>query len=161
LDQAPTIQKIAKKYANYRDFLFIGRNYTYPCALEGALKLKELSYIHAEGYSAGEMKHGPIAMITKDFPTFAFISNSPLAEKTHSSIEEIKARKGPIVAVAPEGDEHAKRLTKDVIFIPKSLEQTEPLLMATVLQLFSYYVAVELGHDVDRPRNLAKSVTVE
>lgn len=161
LDQAPEIQKIAQKYAHYKDFLYIGRNYAFPCALEGALKLKEISYIHAEGYSAGEMKHGPIALITPQFPTLAFISNSELAEKTYSSIEEIKARKGPVIIVAPEGDKHAQKLADDVIFIPKTLEQTEPLLMAVVLQLFSYYAAVELGHDVDRPRNLAKSVTVE
>ncbi len=161
LDQAPEIEKVAKKYAHYKDFLYIGRNYAFPCALEGALKLKEVSYIHAEGYSAGEMKHGPLAMISKDFPTFALINNSELAEKTYSNMEEIKARKGPLVAIAPEGDKHATKLADDVIFIPKTLEQTEPLLMAVVMQLFSYYIAVELGHNVDRPRNLAKSVTVE
>ncbi len=161
LEQAPAIQKLAQKYAHYDDFLFIGRNYAYPCALEGSLKLKEVSYIHAEGYAAGEMKHGPLAMITPEFPTFALISNSDLAEKTYSNIEEIKARKGPVVAIAPEGDKHAAKLADDVIFIPKTLEQTEPLLMAVAMQLFSYYAAVELGHDVDRPRNLAKSVTVE
>jgi glucosamine--fructose-6-phosphate aminotransferase (isomerizing) len=161
LDQAPQIQKMAQKYAHYRDFLFLGRNYAYPVALEGALKLKELSYIHAEGCSAGEMKHGPLAMITPDFPTFALINNSELAEKIYSNMEEVKARKGPLVAIAPEGDKRAQKLTDDVIFIPSTLEQIEPLLMAVVLQLFSYYVAVELGHDVDHPRNLAKSVTVE
>lgn len=161
LDQSDDIHKLAKKYAHYKDFLYIGRNYAYPCALEGSLKLKEISYIHAEGYSAGEMKHGPLAMISKEFPTFALISNSELAEKTYSNIEEIKARKGPVIAVAPEGDKHVSKLADDVIFIPKTLEQTEPLLMAVAMQLFSYYVATELGHNVDRPRNLAKSVTVE
>lgn len=161
LEQTEAIKKLAHKYANHRDFMFIGRNYGYPCALEGALKLKEISYIHAEGYAAGEMKHGPLAMIDANYPTFALVSGSELAEKTYSNIQEIRARKGPVVAVAVEGDTEIERLVDDVFFIPKTLEQTESLLMAVVMQLFSYYVAVELGHDVDRPRNLAKSVTVE
>lgn len=161
LDQAEAIQKIAKKYADYRDFLFIGRGYSYPGALEGALKLKEVSYIHAEGYAAGEMKHGPLAMIDENFPSFALASDTPLLEKTYSNIEEIKARKGLVVAVATEGNKEIKRLCDDVIYIPKTLEQTNPLLEAIATQLFAYYVAVERGYNVDRPRNLAKSVTVE
>ena len=155
------IKKLAKKYAKYRDFLYIGRKYGFPCALEGALKLKEVSYIHAEGYAAGEMKHGPLAMIEPDFPTFAIAPDGPLLEKTYSNIEEIRARNGKVVAVATEGNKHIDALADDVIYIPNTLEQTSPLLVAIAMQLFSYYVAVEKGYDVDRPRNLAKSVTVE
>jgi glucosamine--fructose-6-phosphate aminotransferase (isomerizing) len=161
LEQAGTIEKIAKKYKDYRDFLFIGRGYGYPCALEGALKLKEISYIHAEGYAAGEMKHGPLAMIDENFPTFAIATDSEQLDKTYSNIEEIRARKGRVVAVATEGNKKIAKLADDVIYIPKTLEQTQPLLIAIVLQLFSYHVATARGLDVDRPRNLAKSVTVE
>ncbi len=161
LESSKDIQKFAKKYANYRDFLFIGRKYLFPCALEGALKLKEISYIHAEGYAAGEMKHGPLAMIDDNFPTFALACDGPLLEKTISNIEEIKARKGPVVAIATEGNTQIKKLTPDVMYIPKTLEQLQPLLVVIVLQLFAYYVAVEKDLNVDRPRNLAKSVTVE
>jgi len=161
LAQADTIQKLAKKYAHYRDFLYIGRGYGFPCALEGALKLKEISYIHAEGYAAGEMKHGPLAMIDPDFPTFAIATDSLLLEKTYSNIEEIRARQGKVIAVATEGNEIISSLADDVIYIPRTLEQTAPILVAIVMQLFSYYVAVEKDYDVDRPRNLAKSVTVE
>lgn len=161
LDQAANIEKIAQKYVNFRDFLFIGRSYSFPCALEGALKLKEVSYIHAEGYASGEMKHGPLAMIDANFPTMAFATDTPLLEKTISNIEEIRARKGPIVAIATEGNHTIAKLADDVIYIPKTHEQTEPLLSTIVTQLFSYYVAIHKGLDVDRPRNLAKSVTVE
>lgn len=161
LKQAPAIEKLAAKYADYRDFLFIGRRYGYPCALEGALKLKEISYIHAEGYAGGETKHGPIAMIDPDFPTLALATDSDLLEKMYSNIQEIKARKGPILAVATEGNEHISELADDVMFIPQTLEQTAPILMAIPLQLLAYYIAVEKGFDVDKPRNLAKSVTVE
>lgn len=161
LQNTKNIQKMAKKYKNSRDFLFIGRTYGYPCALEGALKLKEVSYIHAEAYAAGEMKHGPLAMIDKKFPTFAIATNSPILEKTLSAMQEITARKGPILAIATEGNAKISKLTKDVLYIPETLEQTQPILVALVEQLFAYYVAVEKGYDVDRPRNLAKSVTVE
>lgn len=161
LEQAEDIKKLAKKYASYNDFLYVGRGYAYPCALEGALKLKEVSYIHAEGYAAGEMKHGPLAMIEPNFPTFAIATNHSLREKTLSNIEEIRARKGPVVAVVTHGEKTIQNLTKDVIEIPETLEQTQPLLIATVMQLFAYYIAIERGHNVDRPRNLAKSVTVE
>jgi glutamine---fructose-6-phosphate transaminase (isomerizing) len=161
LDQAAAIKKIAKKYAGYRDFLYIGRGYGFPCALEGALKLKEVSYIHAEGYASGEMKHGPLAMIDENFPTFAVATDSPLLEKTYSNIEEIRARNGKIIAVATEGNKTIQKYANDVIYIPKTLEQTSPLLVAVAMQLFSYYVAVAKNLDVDRPRNLAKSVTVE
>lgn len=161
LKNTKDIQRLAKKYKDARDFLFIGRTYGYPCALEGALKLKEVSYIHAEAYAAGEMKHGPLAMIDKNFPTLAIATDSPILEKTLSAMQEINARKGPIMAIATEGNTEVSKLTKDVLYIPKTLEQTQPILIALVEQLFSYYVAVEKGFDVDRPRNLAKSVTVE
>lgn len=161
LQNTQQIKKLAKKYKDSRDMLFIGRNYGYPCALEGALKLKEVSYIHAEAYAAGEMKHGSLAMIDKNFPTFAIATDSPILEKTLSAMQEINARKGPIIAIATEGNAEVAKLTKDVIYIPKTLEQTQPILVSLVEQLFSYYVAVEKGFDVDRPRNLAKSVTVE
>jgi glucosamine--fructose-6-phosphate aminotransferase (isomerizing) len=161
LTSADAIKSIAMKYKDMRDFLFIGRGYDFPCALEGALKLKEISYIHAEGYAAGEMKHGPLAMIDENFPTFALATDSPLLEKTFGNIEEIKARKGPIVAIATDGNEEVARQADDVMYTPKTLEQTQPLLSAIAMQLFSYYIAVERGFNVDRPRNLAKSVTVE
>ncbi len=161
LADAPKIEKMAKKYKNYRDFLYIGRKYGYPSALEGALKLKELSYVHAEGYAAGEMKHGPLAMIDEQFPTFAIAPNDSLLEKTVSNIEEIRARKGPVIALATKGNKSVGKVADDVIYIPETLEQTQPLLVAVVMQLFSYYIAVAKGHNVDRPRNLAKSVTVE
>ncbi|HVX57418.1 MAG TPA: glutamine--fructose-6-phosphate transaminase (isomerizing) [Candidatus Saccharimonadales bacterium] len=161
LERANDIKAVAHKYAKYRDFLFIGRKYAFPMALEGALKLKEISYLHAEGYAAGEMKHGPLAMIDEHFPTFAFATDSPLLEKTYSNIEEIRARKGPIVAVATDGNEDIKRLSDDVIYVPETVPELECLLQAIVVQLFAYYIAMERGHDVDRPRNLAKSVTVE
>ena len=161
LAQADHIKAIAEHYKDYRDFLFIGRQYGYPCALEGALKLKEVSYIHAEGYAAGEMKHGPLAMIDENFPTFAIAPDSPLLEKTYSNIEEIRARQGPVLAIVTEGNESIAHTLGHTITIPKTLEQTQPILIAIAMQLFSYYVAVARGFDVDRPRNLAKSVTVE
>jgi glutamine---fructose-6-phosphate transaminase (isomerizing) len=159
--QAENIKQIAEKYQHYRDFLFIGRHYAYPCALEGALKLKEVSYIHAEGYSAGEMKHGPLAMIDDNFPTLAIATDSPLLEKTYSNIEEIRARKGPVIAIATEGNETIQALADDVIFVPATLQQTVPIVSVVVMQLLAYYMAMARNLDVDRPRNLAKSVTVE
>jgi glucosamine--fructose-6-phosphate aminotransferase (isomerizing) len=161
LDTADQIKKVAEKYKDYRDFLFIGRHNAFPSALEGALKLKEISYIHAEGYAAGEMKHGPLAMIDASFPTFAIATDSPLLEKTYSNIQEIRARGGPVVAIATEGNKSIKDLVDDVIYIPKALDELQPVLHATATQLFAYYIAMARGYDVDRPRNLAKSVTVE
>jgi glucosamine--fructose-6-phosphate aminotransferase (isomerizing) len=161
LEKAGTIEALAKKYAGYRDFLFLGRRYSYPIAMEGALKLKEISYIHAEGYGGGEMKHGPIAMISPDFPTIALMPQNDIVEKMYGNIEEIRARKGPVLVIATEGDAQAEALADDVFFIPKTLEPLEPLLAVIPLQLFAYYVGVERGNNVDKPRNLAKSVTVE
>lgn len=156
-----TIRKIALKYKDARDFLFIGRRYSYPVALEGALKLKEISYVHAEGYGAGEMKHGPLAMIDTKFPTVAIVPQDSVYEKTLSNMIEIQARKGPLIAIATEGDERVKEIANDVIYIPKTIEQLSPVLSGIVVQLFAYHFAAEKGLNVDRPRNLAKSVTVE
>jgi glucosamine--fructose-6-phosphate aminotransferase (isomerizing) len=155
------IKSLAGKYYKFNNFLYIGRKYNYPIALEGALKLKEISYIHAEGYGAGEMKHGPIALIDENFPTFAICPSDSVYEKMVSNIQEIKARKGKVIALATEGDKEIKNIADDVIYIPKTLEMLTPILAVIPLQLFAYYVAVLLGRDVDKPRNLAKSVTVE
>ncbi|RJQ35168.1 glutamine--fructose-6-phosphate transaminase (isomerizing) [Candidatus Parcubacteria bacterium] len=155
------IEKLAKKYSGARDFLFIGRKYNFPIALEGAIKLKEISYIHAEGYGAGEMKHGPIAMIDENFPTFALAPKDSVYDKMLSNIEQLKARKGPVIALANEGDKEIGKLADDVVYVPKTLEMLSPILNVVPLQLFAYYFAREKGLDVDRPRNLAKSVTVE
>jgi glucosamine--fructose-6-phosphate aminotransferase (isomerizing) len=161
LDQTDKIKQVAEQYSHYRDFLFIGRHNGFPSALEGALKLKEISYIHAEGYAAGEMKHGPLAMIDENFPTLAVATDSPLLEKTISNIQEIRARKGPVVALATEGNNSVAALADHVIYLPPTIEELQPILHATAMQLFAYYIATKLGYDVDRPRNLAKSVTVE
>lgn len=161
LAQSEQIKVLAEKYKNYKDFFFLGRGINFPVALEGSLKLKEISYIHSEAYPGGEMKHGPIALLSPDFPVFAIMTKNQLYDKMRSNIEEIKARKAPIILIATEGDESAKELTDDVIFVPSTMELIEPLLNTLPLQLFAYHMAVILGRDVDRPRNLAKSVTVE
>lgn len=161
LKQSKDIKKIAKKYIQYKDFLYLGRKYNFPIALEGALKIKEISYIHAEGYASGEMKHGTIALIDKNFPTFFIAPRDSVYEKNISGIQEIKARGGKIVAIATVGDKEIKKLVDDVIYIPKTLEMLTPLLSVIPLQLFAYYFGVLRGLDVDKPRNLAKSVTVE
>jgi glucosamine--fructose-6-phosphate aminotransferase (isomerizing) len=159
LDSA--IKKIALKYAAAEDFFFLGRLYNFPVALEGALKLKEISYIHAEGYPAAEMKHGPIAMIDEKTPTVVVIPSGTLYEKTFSNLEEIKARNGPIIAVTTEGNTKIASKVQDVIYLPQTLEPLFPLLAVVPLQLLAYHIAVARGCDVDKPRNLAKSVTVE
>ncbi|HWR12065.1 MAG TPA: glutamine--fructose-6-phosphate transaminase (isomerizing) [Rectinemataceae bacterium] len=161
LKQRDHIQTIAKKYCRAKDFLFLGRGILYPIALEGALKLKEISYIHAEGCSAGEMKHGPIALVTPEVPSVFLVSDDFLREKTISNIREIKARGGPIIAVGVEGDDETRRLVDDFIPVPKADPRFYPFTMVVPLQLFAYFCALELGRDVDQPRNLAKSVTVE
>lgn len=161
LKQAPEIEKIAKKYKDCKNFWFIGRKYNYPMAMEGALKLKEISYLHAEGVASGELKHGAIALIDENFPTIVISPSDSVYEKTISNIQEIKARKGPVIAIATEGNEEIKNLVDDVIYIPKTLEMLTPILSVIPLHLFAYYIAVALGKDVDKPRNLAKSVTVE
>ncbi|OQX00685.1 glutamine--fructose-6-phosphate transaminase (isomerizing) [Candidatus Parcubacteria bacterium A4] len=161
LTQKDIIKKIAKKYSEFNNFLFLGRKYNYPIAIEGALKLKEVSYLHAEGCPAGEMKHGIIALINEDFPTFAICLSDSVYEKMLSNIEEIKARKGLVIALATEGNKEIKKIADDVIYIPKTLEMLSPILASTPLHLFAAYVGLEKGHDIDKPRNLAKSVTVE
>jgi glucosamine--fructose-6-phosphate aminotransferase (isomerizing) len=161
LQHNDAIKQIAEKYAKAEDFLFLGRGYCYPVALEGALKLKEISYIHAEGYPAAEMKHGPIALIDEKTPSVFLCPKDSLYDKTFSNIEEIKARKGPVIALATEGDEQIARKADDVIYLPPVLEPIFPLLAAIPLQLLAYHIAVARGCDVDKPRNLAKSVTVE
>ncbi|MBU0476805.1 glutamine--fructose-6-phosphate transaminase (isomerizing) [Patescibacteria group bacterium] len=161
LSQASRVEELAKKYKDFNNFLFLGRKYNLPVALEGALKLKEISYIHAEGYGSGEMKHGPIALIDENFPTFAICPSDSVYEKNVSNIEEIKARKGKVIALATEGNEKIKDLVDDVIYIPKTLEMLTPILVVIPLQLFAYYMGVLLGRDPDYPRNLAKAVVVE
>lgn len=161
LDKRADIEKVAKKYAQYQNMLFVGRKHNFPIAYEGALKLKEISYIHAEGYGAGEMKHGPIALIEENFPTVAIVLKDSVYDKTLSNIEEIKTRKGRVLAIATEGDDTILELADDVIFIPEVSEMLSPMLSVVPLQLFAYYIGVSKGYNVDKPRNLAKSVTVE
>ncbi len=161
LAEEKEIKKIAKKYAGYKDFLYLGRKYNFPIATEGALKIKEISYVHAEGYPTGEMKHGPIALIDENFPSIFIAPKDSVYEKTISGMQEIKARGGKIIAIATEGDKEIKKVADDVIYIPKTLEMLTPLLAVVPLQLFAYHVGVAKGLDVDKPRNLAKSVTVE
>lgn len=161
LSQSKEIKKVAKKYLEYKNFLYLGRKYNEPIALEGALKIKEISYIHAEGYPSGEMKHGPIAMINKNFPSVFVVPKDSVYEKNISSMQEIKARGGKIIAIATKGDKEIKKHADDVIYIPKTLEMLTPLLSVVPLQLLAYYVGTGKGYDVDKPRNLAKSVTVE
>ncbi len=161
LFQANHIQAIAEKYYKYNNWLFIGRKFNYPIALEGALKLKEVSYIHAEGYAAGEMKHGPIALINPEMPTVAIVPQDDMYEKMINNIQEINSRKGPVIAIATMGDKRIKELVDDVIEIPSTLNYLYPVLTVIPCQLIAYYCACLLNRDVDKPRNLAKSVTVE
>lgn len=161
LSNAKTIKEIALKYSNYRDFLYIGRLYNYPTAMEGALKLKEISYIHAEGYAAGEMKHGPISLIDENFPTIAVATDDLVSDKILSNMEEIKARNGKILSITNEGEKRVIEISDDIITVPKTMPILQPILNIIPLQLFAYYIADEKGCDIDKPRNLAKSVTVE
>ena len=154
-------ERLALKYARRANFLFLGRGKNYPLAMEGALKLKEISYIHAEGYPAGEMKHGPISLIDRKMPVVALAPKDDLYEKMLSNVNEVKARRGSVIAVATEGDEHIYEKADDVIWIPRASPNITPILNAIPMQLLAYYIAVERGCDVDKPRNLAKSVTVE
>jgi glucosamine--fructose-6-phosphate aminotransferase (isomerizing) len=161
LSRSKGIAGLAGKYRGYKDFLFLGRGINYPVALEGALKLKEISYIHAEGYSAAELKHGPIALIGEDTPSVFLVSDDGLRDKVISNMKEVKSRGGRVIAVAVEGDEAIGEIADDVIEVPRVKECFYPLVMVVPLQLLAYYSAVQLGRDVDQPRNLAKSVTVE
>ncbi len=161
LETTEQVQKIAKKYAHYEDCLFLGRQMMFPIALEGALKLKEISYIHAEGYPAAEMKHGPIALISEQCPSVFLTMNGEMFQKTLANIKEIKARKGAVICIAPEKCDLPKDAVDDLIQIPDAHDILLPILMSIPVQLLSYYIALERGCDVDKPRNLAKSVTVE
>ena len=155
------VRKIAEKYQKFDNFLYLGRHYNFPTALEGALKLKEISYIHAEGYPAAEMKHGPIALVDEKTPSVFVMPHGFIYEKVMSNLEEIKARGGPVIAIAAEGDERIAEVADDVIYIPNVESYLQPIVAGVPLQLLSYHIAVLRGCDVDKPRNLAKSVTVE
>jgi len=162
LSQKEKIKEIAQKYSKFSNFIYLGRKYNYPLALEGALKLKEIAYpIHAEGYAGGEMKHGPLALADENFPFLVIALSDSVYEKIFSNIQEIKTRNAPVIAIASEGNEEIKKIVDDVIYIPKTSEMLTPLLVAYPLHLFAYYMGVIKGNDVDKPRNLAKSVTVE
>ncbi|HMO62995.1 MAG TPA: glutamine--fructose-6-phosphate transaminase (isomerizing) [Ferruginibacter sp.] len=161
LKNAEAVRTIALKYKDAADALFLGRGYNFPIALEGALKLKEISYIHAEGYPAAEMKHGPIALVTETLPVVFVATKDSYYEKIVSNMQEIKARKGKVIAIISEGDEVIPTMADDVFFVPEADEIIAPMLSVVPLQLLSYYVGIARGYDVDKPRNLAKSVTVE
>lgn len=161
LEGRPLVAHIAEKYHQAQDFLFLGRHIQAPTAYEGALKLKEISYIHAEAYPAGEMKHGPIALIDEHLPVVVLATEGPLYEKTLSNIQEVRARGGRVIAVATEGDERIRTLAQEVLYVPKVHPLLAPIVSVVPLQLLAYEIAVLLGRDVDQPRNLAKSVTVE
>ena len=161
LRQSEAIREIAEHFVDRHHFLYLGRGLLFPLALEGALKLKEISYIHAEGYAAGEMKHGPIALIDSRMPVVVIAPKGSTYEKIISNLEEIKARDGIVIAVATEGDTEIGNIADYVIPVPPSLEWLQPHLVAIPLQLLAYHMAVLRGCDVDQPRNLAKSVTVE
>ncbi len=155
------MKSIAEIYKDVHNFLYLGRGYNFPVALEGALKLKEISYIHAEGYPAAEMKHGPIALIDENMPIVVIATKKGHYEKVVSNIQEIKSRKGKIIGIVTEGDTQVKELADHVIEVPETIESLSPLLTTIPLQLLSYHIALMLGKNVDQPRNLAKAVTVE
>ncbi|MEY2719149.1 MAG: Glucosamine 6-phosphate synthetase [Bacteroidota bacterium] len=161
LDNAEPIKKIAHEFAHVSNFLYLGRGYNFPAALEGALKLKEISYIHAEGYPAAEMKHGPIALIDENMPVVFIAPKDEIYDKIISNIEEVRARNGRVIAIADDDDEHIARVANHVIRVPRTIPMLTPILASIPLQLLAYYIAVERGCNVDMPRNLAKSVTVE
>jgi len=161
LDANDEIRQLAAKFKDARNFLYLGRGYGFPVALEGALKLKEISYIHAEGYPAAEMKHGPIALIDEEMPVVVIATKNSSYEKVVSNIQEVKARKGIIIAIVTEGDEEVRKIADHVLEIPETDELLIPLVSVVPLQLLSYHIAVMRGCNVDQPRNLAKSVTVE
>jgi glucosamine--fructose-6-phosphate aminotransferase (isomerizing) len=161
LSRAEQIRKIAKEFAAAPNFLYLGRGYNFPVALEGALKLKEISYIHAEGYPAAEMKHGPIALIDENMPVVFIAPKDDIYDKIVTNIQEVRARSGRVIAIATEGDTRIEALAEHVIYVPETLPFLSPILNVLPLQMLSYYIAVERGCNVDQPRNLAKSVTVE
>ena len=152
---------LARRYVNSRGFMFVGRGYGYPAALEGALKLKEVSYVHAEGYAAGELKHGPISLLDAECPLVAVATRSAVYDKVISNVMEGRARDARVIAIATEGDPQIERFADEVCWVPDTDEVLSPILAVIPLQLFAYHTAVARGTDVDQPRNLAKSVTVE
>ena len=161
LEHAEEIKSVAKKYAHFQNFFFLGRRYMFPASLEGALKLKEISYINAHGYPAGEMKHGPIALINEECPTVALCANKITYEKLLSNLMEVKARRGSIIAIAEEGEGNLEGIADDIIRVPATIDELAAIPTTVVTQLLAYYIAHERGADIDQPRNLAKSVTVE
>ena len=161
IELASTTEEIATRYAEAAGFMYIGRSFGYPAALEGALKIKEISYLHAEGYAAGELKHGPISLLDAEVPLVAVATRSAVYEKVISNLMEGKARDARVLAVATEGDTQIGGLATDVLWVPDTIEPLSTILAVIPLQLFAYHVAVKRGRDVDQPRNLAKSVTVE
>ncbi|HLC52122.1 MAG TPA: glutamine--fructose-6-phosphate transaminase (isomerizing), partial [Candidatus Nanoarchaeia archaeon] len=161
LGQNEKIKELAAKYFNYQNFMYIGRHFNFPLSLEGALKLKEVSYIHAEAYPAGELKHGPIALVSEEMPTLAICPKDKVYTKTFNNIEEIKARNGKVITIATIGDETIKKISDDIIYVPEIEESFYPFVITIPLQLFAYHIANLKECDVDKPRNLAKSVTVE
>jgi glucosamine--fructose-6-phosphate aminotransferase (isomerizing) len=161
LDDVEPIRQIARQYAGASNFLYLGRGVNFPAALEGALKLKEISYIHAEGYPAAEMKHGPIALIDENMPVVFIAPKDEIYDKVRSNIEEVRARNGQVIAIADQDDDRIADVATHVIRIPRTLPMLTPILTSIPLQLLAYFIAVERGCNVDMPRNLAKSVTVE
>lgn len=161
LERAPLIEEIAKKYCQYDDFFFLGRRYMYPTSLEGALKLKEIAYVNANGYPAGEMKHGPIALINENCPTVALCADKVTYDKLLSNLMEVKSRHGKVIAIAQEGATGLQDIANEIIFIPDTYDEFAPILATIACQLFAYYMAKLRGAEIDKPRNLAKSVTVE
>jgi glucosamine--fructose-6-phosphate aminotransferase (isomerizing) len=161
LEQNDHIREIAQIYAKHNNFLYLGRSYNFPVALEGALKLKEISYVHAEGYPAAEMKHGPIALIDKDMPSVILALRDSIYDKVISNIQEVNARGGSVIAVASESDTNINKYARHVIYIPETIAMLSPLLSVIPLQLLAYHIAAIRGCEIDQPRNLAKSVTVE
>ncbi len=155
------VKRIARKYADNDNFLYLGRQYLFPVALEGALKLKEISYVHAEGYPAAEMKHGPIALVDKHTPSVFLVPQCSVYDKVMSNLEEIKARGGPVIAVACEEDSLVEARADDIIYVPRVEDYLQPVITVVPLQLLAYHIALLRGCDIDKPRNLAKSVTVE
>jgi glucosamine--fructose-6-phosphate aminotransferase (isomerizing) len=161
LDRDKEIKKLAEKYSGYRNFMYAGRGLGFPVALEGALKLKEISYVHAEGTSGGLLKHGPIALLDEQFPVVAICTASPTKEKMVSNVHEIVARNAPVIALVTKGDKSLDGVATDVFEMPVVEDAAAAILNTVMLQLFAYHLAVKLGQNVDQPRNLAKSVTVE
>ena len=161
IEQHGKIEKLATKYAQYRDFFFMGRSYMFPSCMEAALKLKEISYANANGYPAGELKHGPIALLNPLFPVIAFCANHRTDEKMVSNLTEVKARHAPTLAFAPDTLLAAKEIVDDIFWLPSTIDELSPFATAVAGQLFAYYIAKQKGCDIDQPRNLAKSVTVE